>query len=67
MRNIGIILMREYRDRVYKKSFIVTTILMPLLMILLSAAPTLIMHFSDTGTHKVTVVDESGTIAPLLR
>ena len=59
--------MREYRERVYKKSFIVTTILMPLLMILLSAAPTLIMHFSDTGTHKVTVVDESGTIAPLLR
>ena len=58
--------MREYRERVYKKSFILTTILMPLIMILLAAAPTLIMQFSDTGSHSIMVVDESGVMAPKL-
>ncbi len=67
MRNIGLIVGREYRERVYKKSFIITTILMPLLMILLSAAPTLIMEFVGTDTHRITVVDESGMVAPLLK
>ena len=66
MRNIGLILMREFRERVYKKSFIITTILMPLLMILLGAAPTLIMEFVDSETKKITVIDESGIIAPKL-
>ena len=66
MRNIGLILMREFRERVYKKSFIITTILMPLLMVLLSAAPTLIMAFVDSDMRRITVVDESGIIAPRL-
>lgn len=66
MRNISLIIGREYRERVYKKSFILTTILMPLIMILLAAAPTLIMQFSDTGSHSIMVVDESGVVAPKL-
>ena len=66
MRNIGLILMREFRERVYKKSFIFTTILMPLFMILIGAAPTLIMEFADSETRKITVVDESGIVAPCL-
>lgn len=67
MRNISLIIGREYRERVYKKSFILTTILMPLVMLLLAAAPTLIMEFSETDLHKVVVVDESGKVAPLLQ
>ena len=67
MRNISLIIGREYRERVYKKSFIITTILMPLVMLLLAAAPTLIMEFSSTESHKVVVVDESKTIAPQLK
>ena len=63
MRNIGLILMREFRERVYKKSFIITTILMPLFMILMGAAPTLIMEFVDGETKKITVIDESGIVA----
>lgn len=66
MRNIGLILMREFRERVYKKSFIITTILMPLLMILLGAAPTLIMEFVDSETKKISVIDESGIVASKL-
>lgn len=67
MRNIGLILMREFRERVYKKSFIITTIVMPLLMILLSAAPALIMEYADNKTRQITVVDESGIVAPQLK
>ena len=66
MRNISLIIGREYRERVYKKSFIFTTILMPLFMILMSAAPALIMEYADTETRKITVVDESGIVASRL-
>ena len=66
MRNISLIIGREYRERVYKKSFIFTTILMPLFMILMSAAPALIMEFAETETRKITVIDESGIVAPRL-
>ena len=66
MRNIGLIIGREFRERVYKKSFIITTLVMPLLMILLSAAPTLIMEYADTETRQITVVDESNIVAPRL-
>ena len=66
MRNIGLIIGREFRERAYKKSFIITTILMPLLMILLSAAPALIMTFVESDSHRITVVDESGIVASRL-
>ena len=35
MSNIGIIIGREFNERVRKKSFIITTLLMPLLMVAL--------------------------------
>ena len=43
MNKIGIIITREFNERVRKKSFIITTILMPLLMIGLMVAPSLMM------------------------
>ena len=66
MKNIWIIMAREYRERVYKKSFIITTILTPILMIALMAAPTLVMMFSKGETKVIEVIDESGIIAPQL-
>lgn len=66
MKNISLIIGREYRERVYKKSFIFTTILMPLIMILLAAAPSLIMQYTDGDSHHITVIDESSVVAPLL-
>ena len=39
---------------------------MPLLMILMGAAPTLIMEFVDGETKKIAVIDESGLVAPKL-
>lgn len=66
MNKIGIIIAREVNERVRKKSFIITTILMPLLMIGLMAAPTLMMLFAKGDAKTLTVLDESGIIAPQL-
>lgn len=58
-RNIGIIIAREFNERVRKKSFIITTILTPLLIIALGAAPTLMMKYNTGDTKKIIVVDET--------
>lgn len=58
--NIGIIIHREFAERVAKKSFIITTLLMPVLMLLMMAAPALIMAFSTPSDKHIAVVDESG-------
>lgn len=66
MRNIGLIIMREFKERVYKKSFIITTLLMPLLLALVSVAPTLIMIFAKGETKQISVIDNSGIVADKL-
>ena len=63
---IGIIIGREFNERVQKKSFIFTTLLTPLLMLLLIFAPMLISGYSDDTTKTVAVVDETGVIAQQL-
>ncbi|MEG2613209.1 MAG: ABC transporter permease, partial [Alistipes sp.] len=66
MSQIGIIIGREFNERVRKKSFIITTILMPVLMIVLMAAPALIMRFAGGETKRIAVIDESDLILPQL-
>ena len=63
---IGIIISREFNERVHKKSFIITTLLTPLLMVLLIFAPMLISGYTDENAKMVAVVDDSGVIAPQL-
>jgi ABC-2 type transport system permease protein len=58
--------MRDFKERVYKKSFIITTLLMPLLMVVLSAAPAAIMFFVKGETKSISVIDQSGIVAPQL-
>lgn len=58
--------MREFKERVYKKSFIITTLLMPLLLALLSVAPTLIMIYGKGEAKSISVIDNSGIIADRL-
>lgn len=67
MSKIGIVIEREYLERVKKKSFIITTILTPLLMLVLMTLPAIIMAFVDSSEAKVLVVDNSGSIAPQLK
>ncbi|MGN0231825.1 MAG: ABC transporter permease [Muribaculaceae bacterium] len=64
---IGIIIAREFLQRVTKKSFIITTILFPVLMIGLMIAPALIMAFSSTETKEIYVIDHSGIVAQNLK
>lgn len=63
----ALIIRREYLERVKKKSFVVTTILMPLLMLGLMLMPALIMEFAGNEMRTVRVVDDSGMIADSLR
>lgn len=58
--------MREFKERVYKKSFIITTLLMPVLMLVLSIAPALIMFFAKGETKHISVIDQSGIVADKL-
>ncbi|WP_295911466.1 ABC transporter permease [uncultured Alistipes sp.] len=67
MSQVGIIIGREFNERVRKKSFIITTLLMPLLVIGLMAAPALIMQFSRGDEKHIAVIDESGLVAPQLQ
>ena len=66
MKNIALIVMREFKERVYKKSFIITTLLMPLLFAAIGAAPTLIMIFAKGDTKNISVIDQSGVVAQKL-
>ena len=64
--NISIIIGREFKERVAKKSFIVTTILMPVLMLAFMAAPALIMSLSSPENRTLAVIDNSGIVLPAL-
>ena len=66
MSQLGIIISREFNERVRKKSFIITTILVPLLLLGVMAVPTLIMLYSSSETKRIAVIDRSGLIAPSL-
>lgn len=66
MSNTNLIIRREYMERVNKKSFIVTTILVPLLMLALMLLPSLIMLFASGEKKTVAVIDSSEQIYPNL-
>lgn len=62
MNKIWIILKREYRESVFKKSFIIITLLTPLIMIGLSVLPTLLMFLSSEKTERIDVIDQSHSV-----
>ena len=59
MSKIGLIVSREFAERARKKSFIITTILTPVLMIALMAAPALMMTLGKSEVKKIVVVDNT--------
>ena len=60
MNKIGLIIQREFFERARKKSFIITTLVMPILMVGLMIAPSLIAVYGGSENHQVVVVDKSG-------
>lgn len=67
MKNIKLIIAREFGERVRKKSFIIVTLLMPLFMIGLMVAPSLMMFLSTAEQKQVVVIDRSGVVAERLQ
>ena len=66
LRNIGIIISREYLTRVKKKSFLLTTFLVPVLFAAMCILPSVIMMMAKDTGKKVAVVDQSGIVMPYL-
>lgn len=58
MNKISVIIKREYVTRVRKKSFIIMTLLAPLLMAALFVVPALVMTNQDKEFKKIAVVDD---------
>lgn len=64
---ISLVFKREYFQRVRRKSFIISTILMPLLMLGLMMTPALAMTLSGPENKKIAVIDDSNIIMPALQ
>jgi len=60
MNKIKLIIAREYLTRVRKKSFIVMTILGPILMAAMIVVPVFLATMDDSSQRKIAVIDETG-------
>ena len=67
LRNISLIVKREYKNRVTQRSFIISTIVMLFLIIIGACVPTIIEYFVSTSNTqtKIAVVNNANTIAGL--
>lgn len=65
---ISIIIAREFTTRVKKKSFILITLIAPLLLALVMVVPSLIMIYGGSGTdaREIAVADNTGIVMPYL-
>lgn len=59
MGKIGLIIKREYTTRVKKKTFIIMTILGPILFAAMMIAPVILMKLEDDDFKKIAVIDEN--------
>ena len=60
----GIVISREYLNKVKKKSFLITTFLVPILFAAICVLPSLLMMNVKEKSQKVAVVDYSGIVMP---
>ena len=63
---LGIIIRREYLNKVKKKSFLIITFLAPILFAAICVLPTIIMMGTKEEAKKVGVIDRSGIVTPFL-
>lgn len=62
-----IIILREYTTRVSKKSFILLTLLMPLLFVALGTLPVFLGKIQSSEQKEVVVIDKTGKYLPLFK
>ena len=60
MKKVLLIIQREYLTRVKKKSFIIMTILGPLLIAAMIILPTMLSELSESSEKNIAVLDETG-------
>jgi ABC-2 type transport system permease protein len=67
LRNIGLIVGREYKNRVTQRSFIISTIIILVLVVIAAFVPTVIQYFATTSNTqtKLVVVNNAGSIGGL--
>lgn len=67
LRNIGLIIPYEYKRRVTQRSFIITTIVLLVLIVLASFVPTVVKLITarTNSPAKIAIVNEAGTIGGL--
>ena len=66
MKKIGLIIQREFLTRIRKRSFIVLTILGPILLAGLMVVPFFMMQIKDTDKKDILVADNTGLFADKL-
>ncbi|MGN6491456.1 MAG: ABC transporter permease [Agriterribacter sp.] len=59
MNKIGLIIEREYMTRVKKKSFLLTTIIVPIVIVAFYAVIIAVSISGDTNTQKIAVIDKA--------
>ena len=66
-KKLGIIIQREYLNKVKKKSFLLITFLAPVLFAGIAILPSVIMLGAKEEAKQVGVVDRSGIVLPYLK
>lgn len=61
-----IVIEREYRTRVFKRSFILLTLLMPLLFVAMSVLPSVLL-FMNNDEQRVAIIDRTGLYVDLFK
>lgn len=65
MKALKLIIQREYMATVRTKAFLFTTILTPIIMILVMGLPSILMSIKDSGINTVYVADQTGLYTKL--
>ena len=65
-KKLGIIIQREYLNKVKKKSFLLITFLAPVLFAGIAILPSVIMMGAKEEAKRVGVIDRSGIVVPFL-
>ena len=66
IKKLGIIIEREYLNKVKKKSFLLITFLAPVLFAAICVLPAVIMNATNEEAKQVGVIDRSGIVLPYL-
>ena len=66
LRNVKTIISREYMTRVRKKSFLLTTFLVPVLLAAVCLIPAALMMFMEDEAKSIAVIDQSEIVFPYL-